>query len=105
YIFMSLFEYLPATEAFPKAKAAAEKALEIDPTLREAYASLGLALFQHDWDWSKAEAALQKGIELSPNYATSHHFFADYLKGMGRFDEALEQIREAQQLDPLSIAI
>jgi adenylate cyclase len=105
FIFMSLFEYLPPTEAFPKAKAAAERALQIDPSLAEAYASLGLVHFQYDWDWKQAEAALQKAIELNPNYATAHHFFADYLKGMGHFDEALEQIREAQALDPLSIAI
>jgi tetratricopeptide (TPR) repeat protein len=102
---MSLFEYLPPGEAFPKAKAAAQMALDIDPMLAEAYASLGLAKFQHDWDWAGAEAALKKAIELNPNYAPGHHFFADYLKGMGRFDEALEQIREAQALDPLSIAI
>lgn len=105
YIFMSLFEYMPPSEAFPKAEAAAERALEIDPDLAEAYASLGLSKFQFDWDWQKAESALKKAINLNPNYATGHHFFADYLKGMGKFDEALEQIREAQALDPLSIAI
>jgi adenylate cyclase len=105
YIFMSLFEYLPPTVAFPKAKAAAEKALSIDPMLAEAYSSLGLAKFQFDWDWEGAEEALAKGISLNPNYATAHHFFADYLKGVGRFEEALEQIKEAQVLDPLSVAI
>jgi len=105
YIFMSLFEYLPPSVAFPKAREAAEKALSLDSGLAEAHASLGLAKFQHDWDWKGAEASLKRAIELNPNYATAHHFFADYLKGMGRFDEALDQIHEAQALDPLSIAI
>jgi len=105
YIFMSLLEYMPPSEAFPKAKANAEKAIAIDPYLAEAYASLGLVKFQFDWDWDGAEKALARGVELNPNYGTAHHFFADYLKGMGRFDEALVQIREAQALDPLSTAI
>ena len=105
YIFMSLFEYLPPSVAFPKARQAAEKGIAIDPMLAEAYASLGLTFFQYEWNWSKASEALQKAIALNPNYATAHHFYADFLKGMGRFDEALEQIREAQALDPLSIAI
>ncbi len=105
YIFMSLMEYMPPKEAFPKARAAAEKALLIDPGLAEAHASLGLVKFQFDWDWAAAESELKKARELNPNYAPGHHFFADYLKGMGRFDEALAQIREAQALDPLSLAI
>ncbi|MEA2554630.1 MAG: adenylate cyclase, partial [Fimbriimonadaceae bacterium] len=105
YIFMSLLEFMPPREAFPKARTAAEKALEIDPSLAEAHASLGLVRFQFDWDWPQAEKELTRAIELNPNYATAHHFFADYLKGMGRFDEALVQIREAQELDPLSLAI
>jgi tetratricopeptide (TPR) repeat protein len=105
YIAMSLFEYLPSREAFPKAMDAAERALKIDPTLADAHASLGLAKFQYSWDWERAEAELTSAIKLNPNYAPAHHFFADYLKGMGRFDEALEQIRIAQSLDPLSLPI
>lgn len=105
YIAMSLFEYLPSKEAFPKAIEAAEKALQIDPSLAEAHASLGLAKFQFSWDWKTAESELKRAISLNPNYAPGHHFFADYLKGMGRFSEALEQILIAQSLDPLSVAI
>ena len=105
YIFMSLMEYLPPHEAFPKARAAAEKALSIDPALAEAHASLGLVKFQFDWDWDASEHELSQAVSLNPNYASAHHFFADYLKGMGRFDEAFEQILEAQALDPLSLAI
>ncbi len=105
YTLLALFEFLPPGDAFPKARSAAAKALEMNPDLAEARASLGLVKFQYDWDWASAEKELTNAIALKPNYAPGHHFYADYLKGMGRFDEALEQIRKAQELDPLSLAI
>ncbi len=79
--------------------------MEIDGKLAEAHASLGLVSFQYDWDWQGAEKELKRAIELNPNYAPAHQFFADYLKAMGRFDEALGEMGRARALDPLSLAI
>jgi TolB-like protein/class 3 adenylate cyclase/Tfp pilus assembly protein PilF len=105
YTLLATFEYLSAREAFPKARSFAEQALAKNPLLAEAHASLGLVKFQHDWDWAEAERELQLAIALNPNYATGHHFYADFLKGLGRFEEAYREIRQAQELDPLSLAI
>lgn len=105
YIQLGIFEFLPPAEAFPKAREAARKALDLDPDLADARAAIGLIHFQYDWDWEAAERALSTAAKQNPNYATAHHYFADYLKGMGRFDEAYEQIRLAKELDPLSLAI
>jgi len=105
YAVMALLEFVPPKEAFPKAREAARKALEIDGKLAEAHASLGLVSFQYDWDWQGAEKELKRAIELNPNYAPAHQFFADYLKAMGRFDEALGEMGRARALDPLSLAI
>jgi TolB-like protein/Tfp pilus assembly protein PilF len=101
----ALLEFLPPHDAFPRAKAAAERALEIDPSLAEAHTSLGVVRFQYEWDWSGAERAFRRAIELNPNYAPAHQFYADYLKAMGRFDEAVGEMHRAQELDPLSISI
>ncbi len=105
YLFLALFEHVPPRDAFPKARIALERALEIKPDLAEVRASLGLVKFQFDWDWTAAERELRKAIELNPNYATGHHYFADFLKGMGRFEEAAREIQLAQELDPLSLPI
>jgi TolB-like protein/Tfp pilus assembly protein PilF len=105
YTVLAILEFMRPHDAFPKARKAAEAALKVNPTLAEAHASLGLILFQYEWDFKNAERELLLALEANPNYAPGHHFFADYLKGMGRFDEALSQIREAQALDPLSLAI
>ena len=105
YAALALLEYSPPTEAFPKAREAAERALALDPNLAEAHASLGLVRFQYDRDWAGAEASLRKALELNPNYPPAHQYFADYLKAMGRFDEALDEMRRAGELDPLSLAI
>ena len=102
---LALLELVPPSDAFPRARAAAERALALDPALAEAHASLGLVRFQYDRDWDGAERSLRQAIELSPNYAPGHQFYADYLKAMGRFDEALEQMHRAGELDPLSLAI
>jgi TolB-like protein/Flp pilus assembly protein TadD len=86
-----------------EAKKAAVKALELDPTLGEAHASLGFLTFLYDWDWSKAEIELRRAIELNPNYAQARHWYALYLAKMGRHEEAVAEAREAQRLDPLSL--
>jgi adenylate cyclase len=105
YAVLALLEFLPPNEVYRKAKRAVSKALELAPDMAEAHTSAGLIKFQYDWDWSGAEAEFRRAVELNANYAPAHHFFADYLKAMGRFDEALEQIRLAQEIDPLSLAI
>ncbi len=102
---MALLEFVPPKDAFPRAREAAQKALEIDDKLAEAHTSLGVVLFQYDWDWPGAEKEFKRAVEFNPNYAPAHQFYADYLKAMGRFDEALAEMSRGQALDPLSLAI
>ncbi|MFL6254827.1 MAG: winged helix-turn-helix domain-containing tetratricopeptide repeat protein [Pyrinomonadaceae bacterium] len=92
-------------DAFPKARAAAERALEIDPGLAEAYASLGFVAYCFDRDWTAAETHFRKAIELKPNYATAHHWYGEFLTASGRFEEAFTSLRQALALDPLSLAV
>ena len=105
YSTLALLEFIPPSEAYPKAKDAVGKALSLDPMLAEAHTSLGLIRFQYDWDWKGAEEEFNEALRINPSYAPAHHFFADYLKAMGRFDEALAEIGKAQELDPLNLAI
>ncbi len=91
--------------ALPKAKEAALKALEIDDMLAEAHASLGGIKFNYDREWRGSEEEFKKAIELNPNYATAHHWYAYLLLYLGRFDEAIREIHRALELDPLSLAI
>ncbi len=105
YATLALLEFMAPQEAYPRAKEAVDKALSINPRLAEAHTSLGLIRFQYDWDWKGAEEEFREAIGINPNYAPAHHFFADYLKALGRFDEALMEIEKAQELDPLSLAI
>jgi len=97
--------YLPPSEAWPKAKAAAMQALEIDDTLPEAHTSLGLVKEHFEWDWTGAEREFRRAIELNPNSATAHHWYGDYLANMGRSEEGLRETKKAQELDPLSLII
>jgi TolB-like protein/DNA-binding winged helix-turn-helix (wHTH) protein/Tfp pilus assembly protein PilF len=97
---------LPVEQAMPRAQAAAEKALELDSNLAEAHASLGLIAPFNDWNWADAERHYERAIELNPNYATAHHWYAEgYLMPVGRSDEAIAEMRKAQELDPLSAVI
>jgi TolB-like protein/DNA-binding winged helix-turn-helix (wHTH) protein/Tfp pilus assembly protein PilF len=89
-----------------EAKAAAQKALELDTELAEAHASLGLIGPFLDWSWKDSKAHFEKAIALNPNYATAHHWYGEvYLMPLGRVDDALKEIRKAQALDPLSAVI
>jgi len=90
------------SEAYPKAEAAAMKALELDETLGEAHCSLGFSRLLYDWDFADAERQFKRAIELSPNYPNSHDGYGFYLKAVGRHAEAIEKCRQAQKLDPLS---
>jgi TolB-like protein/Flp pilus assembly protein TadD len=96
---------LPPAEAVPKAKVAAEKALQIDETLAEAHASLAYAKEEYDWDVAGAEREYKRAIELNPNYATAHQWYAVHLAVRGRYAEAIAEIKQAQGLDPLSLVI
>jgi TolB-like protein/DNA-binding winged helix-turn-helix (wHTH) protein/Flp pilus assembly protein TadD len=100
------FNLVPVGLAMPRAQAAAEKALELDSNLAEAHASLGLIAPFNNWNWADAERHYERAIELNPNYATAHHWYAEgYLMPVGRADEAIAEIRKAQALDPLSAVI
>jgi tetratricopeptide (TPR) repeat protein len=88
-----------------KARAAAVHALQLDETLPEAHTALALIVQEHDWDWETAEKEFRRAIELNPNYATAHHWYAEHLMWRGRFDEALQESERARQLDPLSLII
>jgi TolB-like protein/DNA-binding winged helix-turn-helix (wHTH) protein/Tfp pilus assembly protein PilF len=105
YIMMANWGFMPATEGYPKAEAAARKALELDEQLAEAHTSLAYANFLYDWDWPGAEKRFRRAIELNPNYATAHHFYSVYLMASGRHAEAQAEIKRARELDPLSIII
>jgi len=97
--------YLPPSEAWPKAKAAAMQALDIDDALAEAHTSLGLVREHFEWDWAGAEQEFRRAIELNPNSATAHHWYGAYLANMGRSDQGLRETKKAQELDPLSLII
>jgi len=99
-----LAEYSAATprEAFPKAKAAVQKALEIDSQLAEAHTALAYTQAFYDWDWENAEKSFKRALELNPNYATAHQWYAEYLTSMGRFDEARTHYQRALEIDPVS---
>ena len=105
YAALGLNTILPGEEVYPKANAAALKALELDDSLAEAHASLAMALVDYDRDWSTAEREFQRAIELNPSYATAHHWYALTLAWIGRSDEAIAEIEEARTLDPLSVRI
>ncbi len=97
--------YFPATEVGPKARAAAEKALQLDNTLAEAHASLSFVQIWYDFDLAGGESTLRRAIALNPNYAEAHHLYGYLLAEQGRFDESLAESKRAAELDPLSAGI
>ncbi len=105
YLAFALTGAQPPTQVMPKAKAAALWSLEIDDTLAEAHASLGLARALWDCDWLEAEKELQRAVNLNPGSAVAHQRYAFILGAMGRLDESMIEIRRAQELDPLSLII
>lgn len=96
---------MPPNDFFPKAKAAAQKAIEIDDTLAEAHAELGFTIFWYDWDWNAAENQLKRALDLNPNSADSHLFYAHLLSNTGRHAEGLAEVKRARELDPLDARI
>ena len=104
YLLMEEYAGTPASETLPKAEAAADRALQIDPSLAEAHASKGL-LYNNQWRWAESEQAFKRSIELNPKYPTSRHWYSIYLRVKGRHVEGLREMKVAQELDPLSPTI
>ena len=107
YALLGDWQYAVMTpkEAFPKAKAAAIKALELDSALGEAHNSLAFVLDGFDWDLDSGGKEFRRAIELNPGYATAHHWYAWHLSLLGRYDEAIAEMKKAENLDPLSLII
>ncbi|HEY7913094.1 MAG TPA: protein kinase [Blastocatellia bacterium] len=93
-----------SSETLPSARAYATRAIELDGSLAEAYASLGMVNY-FSWNFAEAETAFKRSIELNPTYPTAHHWYSRYLRAVGRSDEAFAEIRRAKDLDPLSLVI
>lgn len=102
YTVLATWNIVPAGEAFPKSKAAATRALELDDSLSEAHASLGFVSGVYDWNWRKAESEFKKAIKANPYYATTYEWYALCLSWTGRHEEAIATARRAQELDPLT---
>jgi DNA-binding winged helix-turn-helix (wHTH) protein/TolB-like protein/Flp pilus assembly protein TadD len=105
YVLLDAYGVEPASKAYPVAKATALKALQLDDSLAEAHASLGMVYFYYEWNWPEAAKEFKRAIALNPNYALAHSWYALNLVAMGRYDEALDQVRRAQALDPISLEI
>jgi tetratricopeptide (TPR) repeat protein len=107
YALLGDWQYAVMTpkEALPKAKAAAIKALELDSALGEAHNSLAFCLDGFEWDFEAAGKEFRRAIELNPNYATAHHWYAWHLSLLGRYDDAIAEMRTAENQDPLSLII
>jgi len=105
YLLMSTYNIVPAREFIPKARAAAQRALQLEPQQAEGHTSLGLIAEIYDWDWQTADREFRRAIEIDPNYATAHHWYAELLGFEGRYQEALAESERARRLEPLSLII
>ena len=105
YALMGGYTGLPPKEFMVKARAAAGRALELDEQLPEAHTAMAIIAQNYDWDWQTAQKEYRRAIQLDPNYATGHHWYAECLALQGRFDEAFSEIGIARRLDPLSLII
>jgi TolB-like protein/Flp pilus assembly protein TadD len=104
YVLLENYAGTPANETLPKAKAFAERALQIDNSLAEAHTSLGY-VYNNLWQWKEAEDEFKRAIKLNPNYPTAHHWYSLCLLDVGRMEEAKAEIKRAHELDPLSLII
>ncbi|HSQ59601.1 MAG TPA: tetratricopeptide repeat protein [Acidobacteriota bacterium] len=105
YMTMGIFNFLPPGEAFTRARSAATRALALDASSAEGLLPLAGVQFHADWDFEAALASYRRVIELAPNLADAHHWYADILSAMGRHEEAVAESRAALRLDPLSLAV
>lgn len=103
YAVQGFYHHRPPGEAFPRAEAAARRAMALDGSLAPPYATLGYVNLYFHWRWKEAESAFQRAIELDPSYSTAHQWYANHLTAMGRFAEAERAMRRAMELDPLSL--
>jgi serine/threonine-protein kinase len=104
YAVMPSFPYMSPKQAFPQAKAALAKAMEIDPELPEAHAISGMIAATYDWNWAEAEREFKRSLELDPSLALTHYRYAwTYLSPMGRHDEAIAEMERAMEIEPLSL--
>ena len=102
YIWSAIFGEIPSREGFTKAKAAINRALEIDDQIGEAYSILAFIVLLYDWNWTEAESVVKRSLELTPNYFFAHECYSNLLAAQGHFDEAIIEIKRAEELDPLS---
>jgi tetratricopeptide (TPR) repeat protein len=105
YSILGVYTYISPSEAFPTAKAAAIRALQLDDELAEAHVSMGIVMERLDWDWSGVDRHQRRALELDPGYATSHHWRSYHLEVVGRFDESIQEMALAWRLDPFSLPI
>jgi DNA-binding winged helix-turn-helix (wHTH) protein/Flp pilus assembly protein TadD len=105
YVLLNSYGIEPSEEAYPSAKSAAVKSMELDKLLPETHASLGMVLFFYEWNWLEAEREFRRAIDLDPQYAMAHSWYALNLLAMGRTDEAVDQAQIAHTLDPLSLIV
>ncbi|HKY42814.1 MAG TPA: protein kinase [Pyrinomonadaceae bacterium] len=104
YVVLGGWNVATPRETFPKAREAAVKALQLDPSLAEPHATLAMVSFAFDWDWNAAEQEFKRALDLNPNYPDAHQLYGYYLAAMKRFDEALGQMQRAKELDPASLS-
>jgi Tfp pilus assembly protein PilF len=105
YSLLTIYGDARPRDAFPRAKAAALKALEINETLAEAHNSLAYVYEFYDWNLKAAEAEFKRAIELNPNYATAHYWYGEFLGWLGRNEESIQEMKRALELDPVSLII
>ena len=102
---MAYYGFVPPGEGFPRAGAAARRAVELDPDLADAHVTLGIERLFWGWDWPAAERELQTAIRLNPKLALAHSVYGLVLGTCGRHEEAKEHVLHARELDPLSLFI
>jgi len=105
YVLIPVYALSPSQDSYPRARAAALKALKIDEHLAEAHASLGRVKLFYDWDWVGAESEFKRAIALKPSLSTAHHWYSICLRDVGRLDEAIAEAKRALELDPVSLII
>ncbi len=105
YNLMANYQVLFTAQAYPRARGAAMKSLALDPDLAQAHLALARVKHHFEWDWAGAELEYKRTLELNPNYSVAHYAYAWFLTDIGRFDEAIRELRRAQELDPASIIV
>jgi serine/threonine protein kinase len=103
YNWAAIYGILPASETYPQAKEAAQRAIELDGSLGEAYATFGLTIETSECNWDETEKVYHRALDLNPNYPLAHEWYSSLLIGTGRFEEGLFEIKRAEELDPLSL--